>query len=365
MTTSQIDPNIDPLRHDDLRAIAELEGPVVSFLIPTHRGGPETVDDARQLKPLLSDARAQLADAFPDADADALLAETAGLANNEPFWQQQADALVIFASASDTRYFRTTLSGQAQVSVGEYANLRPLLPLVADDLPFLLLAASEDKVRLFEGDRNHLDELDLGDAPASAGDSDYYTREPQFQHQTGDSAPAHGHDTGDDIVLESFLRDVAKSVNKRFTNDNRPLILAAVDEHRGAVKDYLPNVDLLNETVSGNPDRLSAADLHTKAWPLAAAEADKRHDDLLERFGENLGTGKATHDAAQISQEAEHGRVDTLILSTLALRENTLGDSSKAADLDAAVTHTLRNSGTVDVVPAFNDDRPAAAIFRF
>lgn len=365
MNNALIDPNIDAVRHDDLRALAELEGPVVSLLVPTHRGGPETVNDSRQLKPLLGDARARLAESFPDVDADALLAEVAALADDEPFWQRQADALVIFASPSGTRTFRTTLDGQAQVSVGEHANLRPLLPLVAEDMPFLVLAVSQDKVRLFEGDRNFLTELDIGDAPASTDDSDYYTREPQFQHQAGDSAPAHGHDTGEDAVRDSFLRDVAKALNTRFTNDDRPLILAAVDEHRGGVKDYLSNVQLLDDTVSGNPDRLSAAELHEKAWPLAFAEVEKRHHDLLERFGENLGTGKATHDATKIGQEAEHGRVDTLVLTTLALRENTLGDASKAADLDAAVVHTLRNSGTVDVVPTFNEERAAGAIFRF
>ncbi|MDO5512811.1 hypothetical protein [Corynebacterium sp.] len=365
MNNALIDPNIDPVRHDDLRALAELEGPVVSLLIPTHRGGPETVNDSRQLKPLLDDARTQLAENFPDVDADALLAETAALADDEPFWQRQADALAVFASPSGTRWLRTALEGQAQVSVGDYANLRPLLPLVADDQPFLLLAVSQDKVRLFEGDNHHLEELDLGEAPTSTDDSDYYTREPEFQHQTGDSAPAHGHSTGENVVRDSFLRDLAKSVNTRFTNDDRPLILASVDEHRGGVKDYLPNVQLLDDTVSGNPDQLSEAELHEKAWPLASAEADKRHGDLIERFGENLGTGKGTHDAAKISQESEHGRVDTLILTTLALRENTLGDASKAADLDAAVAHTLRNSGVVDVVPTFNEERAAGAIFRF
>ena len=129
-------------------------------------------------------------------------------------------------------------------------------------------------------------------------------------------------------------------------------------------KHYLADGGTTNGTDQGNT-QLSEAELHEKAWPLASAEADKRHDDLLERFGENLGTGKATHDAAKISQEAEHGRVDTLVLTTLALRENTLGDASKAADLDAAVAHTLRNSGTVDVVPTFNEERAAGAIFRF
>ncbi|GAB3691092.1 hypothetical protein [Corynebacterium nasicanis] len=363
MNNALIDPNTDPVRHEDLRALAELDGPVVSLLIPTHRGGPETVNDHRQLKPLLDDARAQLADS--DADADALLAEVAALADDEPFWQRQADALAVFASPSGTRWFRTTLDGQAQVSVGDHANLRPLLPLVADDMPFLLLAVSQDQVRLFEGDRTSLSELDLGDAPASTDDSDYYTREPQFQHQTGDRAPAHGHSTGENVVRDSFLRDVAKAINTRFTNDDRPLILAAVDEHRGGLRDHLPNVQLLDDTVSGNPDHLTPAQLHEKAWPLASAEADKRHNDLLERFGENLGTGRATHDSAKISQDSEHGRVDTLVLTTLALRENTLGDSSKAADLDAAVAHTLRNSGTVDVIPAFNEERAAGAIFRF
>ncbi len=345
MDTVNIVVNSDPVRHDDLRALAEQTGPVVSLVIPTHRGGAETLDDRRQLPPLLDAARKELKQNYPDADADAILKGVAGLADDELFWQRQADALVVFANASGMTTFRTTLDSQPQVSVGDHPNLRPLLPLVADDQPFLLLAVSQEKVRLFEGDRYSITELDLGDAPASTEDSDYYTREPQFQHQSGREAPAHGHSTGEAVVRDSFLRDVAKALNTRFTNDDRPLILASVD--------------------SGNPDELTPTELHAGAWPLAADEGRKRHEALLERFGENIGTGRASHDSGKIGEEAGHGRVDTLILTDQALREATLGDPEKAADLDAAVVHTLRNKGTIDVVSAFKGDHTTGAIFRF
>ena len=364
MSNATIIPNCDPARHDDLRELAERVGPTVSLLIPTHRGGAETLEDHRRLAPLLEAAREQLAADHPDVDADALLADVEALASDELFWQRQGDALAIFASADGMRTFRTSLDVQPQVSVGEHPNLRPLLPLVAEDRAFLLLAVSQEQVRLFEGDRYTLSELDLGDAPASTDDSDYYTREPQLQHQAGERAGAHGHSTGENIVRTSFLRDVAKSINTRFSNDKRPLILAAVDEHRGGVVDYLKNVQLL-DTILGNPDHLTPSELHEKAWPLVVADSQSRHDAVLNRFGENLGTGRASHDPADISREAEHGRVDTLVLTTLALSENTLGDASKAADLDAAVAYTLRNSGTVEVVPTFNEEHAAGAIYRF
>ena len=366
MRTDTIIPNSDPVRHDDLRALAEQAGPTVSLVIPTHRGGAETRDDRRQLAPLLDTARKQLAENYPDVDADALLRDVEKLADDELFWQRQIDALAIFANASGTTTCRTALKNvQPQVTVGEHPNLRPLLPLVADDQGFLLLAVSQDQVRLFEGDRYIITELELGDTPASTDDSDYYTREPEFQHQAGPNAPGHGHGTGEGVVRDSFLRDVAKTLNTRFTNDDRPMVLASVDEHQGGLRDYFDNVQLLEETVSGNPDKLTPVQLHAKAWPLVEEEARRRHDALLERFGEDLGTGRASHDSRKLSEESEHGRIDTLILTTLALNENTLGDASKAGDLDAAVAHTLRNSGTVDVVPTFEREHTAGAIFRF
>ncbi|NLA54940.1 MAG: hypothetical protein GX859_01365 [Corynebacterium humireducens] len=361
MNTRNIITDSDPIHADDLRELATMSGPTVSIVIPTHRGGAETLSDSQRLRPLLDQARRELAERYPDVDAESLLAPIQSLADSRRFWQTQVDGLAIYASPGGGRYFRTERDFTPGVTVGDHPNLRPILPLAVDDLRFLLLAVSRGSVRLFEADRATITQLPLGNIPGSDEDAEgVSTREPQLQHQASQNAGAHGHGPRDYNVLEGFLKQVSKAVEARFSGDGRPLILAAVEEYRGAVGEHLDNVVMLDRIVAGSPKALSPVELHAKAWPIAKAEADRRHDVTLERLGEAVGTGRATHDTGLISREAEVGRV-----SVLALAERALTADERAAELDAAIAHTLANRGVVDVVPEMPGNHATGAVFRY
>ncbi|WP_018298005.1 hypothetical protein [Corynebacterium lubricantis] len=361
MDTKNIIKNSDPIRHDDLRGLARQPGPAVSFVIPTHRGGPETFTDSQRLRPLLGQARERLAERYPETDAEALLAPVETLANSDRFWQSQCDGLAIYVQPGHARYFRVDRDYLPQVSVGDHPNLRPLLPLVTSDLEFLLLAMSRNKVRLFAADRATITELPLGELPESSDDVEgVSTREPQLQHQSSELSGAHGHGPRDYNVLNGFLQAVGKAIEKRFTGDGRPLVLATVDEYRGAISSYLNNVTLLDDVVSGNPDHLSEVQLHEAAWPIVAKENKKLHDDLVGQVEQALGTGLATNDPALISQDSAAGRVATLVLA-----ERVLEETARAEDLDAAIAHTLINRGVIDVVPELAGGHGVGAVFRY
>lgn len=361
MDTKNIITDSDPIRHDDLRTLAQQPGPAASFVIPTHRGGAETLSDSQRLRPLLASAREQLAEHHPETDADALLAPVETLADSRRFWQTQCDGLAVFVQPGSARYFRLDREFTPQVTVGEHPNLRTVLTLVTNDLEFLLLAVSRNQVRLFAADRATITELPLGNIPASAEDvAGFSTREPQIQHQGSDLAGAHGHGPRDYNVLNGFLQTVGKAVEERFSGDKRPLVLASVDEYQGAIREHLKTVTMLSDTVSGSPDRVKKVELHFAAWPIVQAESTKRHADLVDRLEGALGTGRATNDPALIGRESATGRVDILVLA-----ERALTDEAYAEQLDAAIAHTLRNRGTVDVVPELPGGQAVGAVFRY
>lgn len=340
--------------------MAKQSGPTVSFLIPTHRGGAETLSDSQHLHPLLTEARTHLAEHHPDVDADELLSPVVSLAKSRQFWQTQCDGLAVFAYPGGSRHFRVDRSFTPQVTVGDHPNLRPILPLATIDMDFLILALSQSKVRLFEANRATITELPLEDLPASSEDVEgVSTREPQFQHQSGIHSSAHGHGPRDYNVLNGFLQVVSKTMEKRFTGDRRPVVLAAVDEYQGALREHLRSVTMLDTVVSGNPDRLSELELHAAAWPIVAAETTRRNGVLVERLGEALGTGLATNDPTLISSESASGRVEILILA-----ERALSDVARTDELDAAIANTLVNRGQIEVVPELPGGHAVGAIFR-
>ncbi|MDR7328958.1 baeRF3 domain-containing protein [Corynebacterium guangdongense] len=359
MATKNIIKHSDPVRREDLRHLALQPGPTVSVTLPTHRGGAETRSDSQRLRPLLDDARRQLAERYPDTDADSLLESIESRVSSDRFWQTQCDGLALFAYGNDSRRYRLPCDFTPQVTVGDHPNLRPFLSLVTDDLEFIILAVSRDRVRLFAADRATITELPLGDIPESSEDVEgVSTREPSLQR----SDLSGGYSTGqrDDVVVNGFLQAVGKAVEKRFSGDGRPVILASVEEYQSSIRHHLSAVTMLEDMVTGNPDKLSDAKLHEAAWPIAKAESGARHDKLVDKVAESLGTGFATTDPAAISENARVGRVKTLVLARRAL-----DDQARSADLDAAIANTLINRGGIDVVEELPDGELVAALFRY
>ncbi len=349
----------DPVRRENLRHLALQAGPTVSIVLPTHRGGAETRSDSQRLRPLLDDARRELAQRYPEADADVLLEPLEARVASDRFWQTQCDGLALFAYDEDARHYRLPCEFTPQVTVGDHPNLRPFLSLVTDDLEFLILAVSRDKVRLFAADRATITELPLGDLPESADDVEgVSTREPQVVKS--DLSGGFGSGPRDYNVLNGFLQAVGKAVEKRFSGDGRPVILASVEEYQSAIRQHLSSVTMLEDMVTGNPDNLSDVKLHEAAWPIAQAESRKRHQKLIDKLSESLGTGFATTNPEAISENAAVGRVKTLILARRALDEQ-----ARSEDLDAAIARTLINRGDIDVVDELPGGELVAALYRY
>lgn len=348
MVRQSIVPNADPISYDDLNDLARSVGPVVSLFVPTHRAGPETNNDAAQLRPLVEKAEADLAQRFPDADAAALLDPIRSLAAQDRFWQEQVDGLAIFSGSGFLHYFRTDTRFEPYASVGDHPDIRPLVPLVANDADFAILAISRNRVRFLRACRTAITELPLGTIPASADDVEgYSTREPQPQNQ-------------EDTVTAGFLQVVGKAVNNRLSTKRLPLVIASVAEYYGPLTAELTNVRVLGKPVAGNPDNLSPAQLHAAAWPQVADDSAARHRANQERFAQALGTGLASGDPASIILAADSGRVETMLLT-----EQGLTSPNSADDLNHAIARTLQTGGTLDVVEKLESEHKSGAVYRY
>lgn len=354
MTTQQIISDSDPVHASDLRSIAELEGTVVSMTVPTHRAGPDTVTDRNHLREHIRNAVEE------NPEVEPLLEGAQKLYDDEQFWQQQCDALVVYSSEAGTRYFRTPADVQPTYTIGA-PNLRPLLRIAAaDEQGFIILAVSQNKVRLFEATAYEITEIDLGEIPPNLRDSVHDTREPQFQHQTGRSAPAHGHDTGEEDALEGFLKEVGKLVANRYATDKRPVVVASVAEYAGTLSPELSSINLSDVRLDGNPDELSPRELHDEIWPQLREQLAATHiSETSDRFGVNEGSDNTTQEISTIVRSAQDARIDTLVLTDDALT----GDLGPT--LDPAIVDTLKNGGSISYLPNFENGATAGAILRF
>lgn len=365
-------PNIDVLDSDFINQALETPGPWVSIFLPTYRTGRETLMARDQFGNLLGLAEEKLKEAGHE-DIDGLLGQARELTENWDFWQHQSDGLAVYAAPGLFRTFRLPMTLPDEAHVGRHPRFHPVAHLLADRGTFYVLALATNSVRLFEGTRAAIGELDLGEnAPTSADDLDG-DRENQahLQHSPqsrgGDIANFHGHG-GDthpaDQTDERFFRAVADAVDAVMGRTvGHPLVLATVDANQATYRRVSNHRQLLDQIVSGNPEHLGAGELHEQAWPIVRELAQKADHELTERYGSLIGTGKASADVALIARAAQEGRVDSLILGpepTAADGQANLVDDP----VDELIADTLRTSGSIVVVDD-GEAPPVRAIFRY
>ena len=157
---------------DELKELLRYKGKCVSIYMPTHRAGAETQQDPIRLKNLLREAEAALIrTGLRSSRARELLEPAQELVEDHEFWQHQSDGLAIFLSPGLFRSYRLPLEFEESVFVAERFHVKPLLPLLTGDGRFYVLALSQNEVRLLQGTRFNVGEVDLEDVPRSLAEA--------------------------------------------------------------------------------------------------------------------------------------------------------------------------------------------------
>jgi hypothetical protein len=145
-------------------------------------------------------------------------------------------------------------------------------------------------------------------------------------------------------------------------DENAPLVFAGDVSLFPLYKQANSYPSLVESFVRGNPDALSATELHAQAWPLVQEQLDAGRRKTLAAVEEAVGSGKGSTDIAGVIGAAVGGRVETLLVASgehvwgryNAAEQNVQVLPDRAADSEdltnVAAVHTLRNGGSVLVV---------------
>ncbi len=359
---------VDPLTLDGLRDLCALSSPCVAAYLPTHRDRPDLSHDALLLRGLLDQAVEQLTGGgMSETQAADLVAPLRDLVDDRPFWATQAEGLALFADTTRHQVFRLPLAPPAFARVADQPSLIPLIPVVAGDASFYLLAMSQNRVRLFSGTRDAIRELPAGSFPASLEDMERrHQRETELQHQHEPPdtrvATFHGHGgtQAANVVLQHFVLEVATGVRAVIGADpSAPVVLASVAEYLPMVRATGALPTLLSEPVAGNPDQASPAELLGRAWPLVAQSADARADERYADAQAWLGTGRGLNDPADIARAAQEGRIDTLLIQPDAV------DRPEAGLLEVAACAAVTTGAALYPASRLPGDVAAVGLLRY
>lgn len=376
---------------DELKTLIEkTEGPCVSIFMPTHRKGTETQQDPIRFKNLMREAEEQLiANGLRGQDARDFL-EPAKELDDYQFWQHQSDGLAIFISDNVFSYYCLPLNFQELVVVTDRFHLKPLLTLLTGDGRFYVLALSQNQVRLLQGTRYSVSEVELSDVPQSIGEAlRYDDPEKQFQFHTGTpqasgdrSAMFHGQGAGNDEQKDNILRYFRKvdgGLQELLKNQQAPLVLAGVEYLLPIYKEANNYPNLMDSGVTGNPDELKPEELQEQGWKIVQSYFKQAHQKAASRYQEMAVTGQASNNITEVVSAAYFQRIDSLFVAVglqkwgsfdPATNQVNLHNEKETGDedlMDFAAIHTLLNSGTVYAVEQEKvpGDALLAAVFRY
>lgn len=366
----------------------------VSVYLPTHRMGMDIQQDPILLKNLLKDAEEQLsARGVKLSGIHNILEPVRMLLQDQSFWQHQSDGLAIFLSDKGFRCYRLPLKFEELLVVADHFYIKSLLPLFTGDGQFYILALSQNHIRLLHGTHYNINEVDIRELPSNlvealrSDDNEGHLQ----MHTSSTAGAARGrtpifHGSGGEIEsgkndLLRYFRLIDEGLTELLKGIGAPLMLAGVEYLLPIYKEANTYLNLIDPVIKGNPDLISAEELHNSSWniisPLFLKAQEKEASHYSQLSGQN--SERASDILEDIIHAAFEGRIETLFVTTgmqqwgsfnrnmnvVKLHEKEeLGDEDL---LDFIAVFTFIKGGAVYLV---NQEKmpgrtSAAAVFRF
>lgn len=386
----------DTLDHHALATwMKEATPPCLSLYMPTERAFPQREQNVIRFKNLLRQLEADLVERFPEADHAALLAPLQTLVDNADFWHYPRGGLAILRDRDQFRVLKVLDPLEETARVNHHFQLQPLLRLAQARDRYQVLCLTRNQAHLFEGNRDNLVEVELGEGVPRTLEDALGTELtegnqrglPQGFSRAGERGDSMQHNAGgiskhdeQDADRERYFLALDRALTRVHNKIARlPLVLAALPEHQAAFRRLSQNPHLLPEGIAGDPGPLDNDALRARAWAVMAPRMEQRLDDLLDTYAQRHGQGLASDRLEDIGGALLDARVDTLLVEAdrhipgyLDLERRLLvpakPEGANADDLlDELSFQALQQGGEVLVLPRerMPGGTGVAAIYRY
>ena len=365
--------------------------PCLSLYQPTHRHHPDNQQDPIRFQNLLKELEEPLRQQFPKDDIRTLLQPFLALANDRDFWNHTLDGLAVLGARGIFRVYKLQRPVTEFVLVADSFHTKPLMRILQSADRYQVLGLNRQEIRLFEGNRDALDEIELArTVPKTITEAlgDELT-EP---HRTvtsyggigeGHSPMHHGHggkESEVDTDAERFFRAIDRGILEHHSKPTGlTLILAALPQYHHLFHQVSHNPLLIEDSIEVHPDSLTIEELRQRAWQILEPHYLARLAKLVEEFGNAKSKGLGDDVLVQVAKAIAVGRVATLMIEAVrkipgridsATGEIEFGDLShpEVDDvLDDLGELALKKGGQIVIVPAerMPTDTGIAAIYRY
>ena len=299
--------------------------PCLSLYQPTHRHYPDNRQDPIRFKNLVKTLEESLRQTYPEQEIQPLLEPLRALGEDREFWNHTLDGLAVLEAPGQFRIYRLQRPVPERAIVADSFHTKPLLRILQSADRFQVLGLNRREIRLFEGNRDVLDEIEPApEVPRTLTEAlGEELTEPHLTVSTygsGPTGPAMHHGQGGrkdevDLDAERFFRAVDRAVLEHHSRPSeQPLLLAALPEYHSLFHQVSHNPFLLAEGIDAHPDALSADELRERAWQAVEPHFLARLTGLVEAFEVARSKGLGTDDPAEAAAAAVAGRIATLLI---------------------------------------------------
>ncbi|WP_347157624.1 hypothetical protein [Pontibacter chitinilyticus] len=323
----------------------------ISFYLPTHRAGKETLNgmDSIAFKNQIRKAKELLEKHdVPAAEAAEYLKPAEELLNDNNFWRHQGEGLAVFITKGFSTYYTLPISMPSEVYVLNQFYITPIVPILSQNGRFFILWLYRENLSFYEATLESIREIDVSSfvpetmteamAPEVRGnDLDYnnsrgtvnggYILTTQSGSTKGDFEHAR---------VREFVQQVDNGLQQILHDAHEPLVLAGVDHYCTLFRKHSKYKNIAKDVinVNENTDVTTAPKvMHEKALAIVQPLMHQSHTEALDRYQNVAGTGSTSEDIATIAAEAVHGRIDTLFIAPGQPVWGTYNSASAAAEI--------------------------------
>jgi len=286
------------------------------------------------------------------------------------------DGMAVFGAPGFFQVFGLQRTTRELAVVADSFHTKPLLSFLQSTDRFQVLALNLHEIKLFEGNRDALDEIALAPGiPRTLTEA--LGEELTEPHQTvasyggaggGSVAMRHGHgDKKDEMDKDAdrFFRMVDRAIFQSHSQPSGlPLILAALPDHQGHFRKHSQNTFLLDEGIIVHPDALPMTEFRERAWHIFQPQYQAGLAELANEFAVANSKGLGQDEVKKVAEAAAGGRIAILLLEANRQISGRINGATGEVDLrdlsDPDVDDLLddlgelvvKSGGRVVVIPA-------------
>lgn len=379
-----------------LNVLRAAQAPCISLYQPTHRRHPDNQQDPIRYRNQVDAVEASLGESHGVRTVRSLIGPFRKLERDRTFWNHTLDGLAVLACEGTFETFLLQRAVPERVVVADSFHAKPLVRILQSADRYQVLCLGGGNVRLLEGNRDVLDEVDL-DPGVPRGTDD--GRDAAERGRAAQPSPEVDQDQAKglkrststsrrhrgtpqdaiDLDVEKHFRAVDRAIAEAHSKPTGlPMVLATLPEHQPVFRGLSRNPALLPLGIDGDPFARGLDDLRRAAWEVVAPYYTTRLAGLVDAYNEAHAKHRGSPDAATVADAAVASRVKTLLIeadrvipgrlnhATGRITFDDLGDPEVDDLHDDLAELVLERGGEVIVVPrdAMPTDSGLAAIFR-